>query len=96
MLLGRIAPFLNGIGDALIVQFGGFACSKSAKGIVGSVVWTSIVAHLWRERCSCTHGGVPMSVDVLARRILVEINYQALGDAAFSSAVSSLGFSLQL
>ncbi|CAN1176904.1 Putative ribonuclease H protein At1g65750 [Linum perenne] len=95
-LLGRIVAIPSFDGALLSSKFSVLAKGKAAKSILARIIWTAVIARIWKERCSRTHGSVPNLAVVLAKQILQELGLQAVGNCYISSAVSSFGFSLQL
>ncbi|CAN1820598.1 hypothetical protein LINPERHAP1_LOCUS29167, partial [Linum perenne] len=78
-----------------VCSFSGFRLGTlPVRGFVCRAVWTAVVAGLWKERCARVHGRPPVGVDDLAKFIIKDLAYQALGDSVFSSAVSFSGFQL--
>ncbi|CAN1840218.1 LINE-1 retrotransposable element ORF2 protein [Linum perenne] len=96
ILLSRLSPFVSDDGEVLLSLFSDMARMQNAKGIVVRAVWTAVVSGLWRERCGRVHGRAPTSVEDLAKVILKELAFQALGCTVFSSSISSLGYRLCL
>ncbi|CAN1784955.1 hypothetical protein LINPERHAP1_LOCUS16718 [Linum perenne] len=96
ILLGRITAIHFYDGALLSSKFSVLAKGKGAISILSRIIWTAVVARIWKERCSRTHGSVPNSVLFLAKQILQELGLQAVGSTFISSAVSSFGLSLQL
>ncbi|CAN1293082.1 LINE-1 retrotransposable element ORF2 protein [Linum perenne] len=93
-ILGRFAVVQNGEGAGILSEFCQLSESKGAGGIISRTVWTSVVAHIWRERCTRAHGGCPTTAPDLAKVVLREVALQALGNATLSAAIASFGFSL--
>ncbi|CAN1261908.1 LINE-1 retrotransposable element ORF2 protein [Linum perenne] len=94
-IFGRVLAVQSGDMDVLFSDFCLAANSKTPKGVVCRAIWSSVIAHIWRERCGRTHGAMPRSSSDVIRDILREIAYFSLGNSAFSVAVSSSGLSLQ-
>ncbi|CAN1162343.1 hypothetical protein LINPERHAP2_LOCUS24452, partial [Linum perenne] len=64
--------------------FSDMAKGQNAKGIIARAVWTSLVSHIWKERCYRLHGAPHSSVQALGNMVLKEIGFQALGSKVFS------------
>ncbi|CAN1241931.1 hypothetical protein LINPERPRIM_LOCUS5163, partial [Linum perenne] len=89
-LLGRFTSASLSDGLAVLVSFSDMAKGHNAKGLIARAVWTSLVSHIWKERCNRLYGAPRLSVHDLGNMVLKEIGFQALGSRVFSAAIAKI------